>query len=84
MQELLPLSAGLLLGALVGTLRPSIRVPVGAALAVVVGALATVVSGEFKVSWAYLLFDIPLVAVCAVLGFLVARRLRAHWARRSA
>jgi hypothetical protein len=75
MAEFFPLSAGLLLGALLGFVRPSIRVPVGATLATAVGVLATVASGEFRVTWAYLLIDIPLVAVAAVAGFLVTRRL---------
>jgi hypothetical protein len=35
---------------------------------VALGVLATVVSGEFRVSWEFLLFDIPLVAVSAFLG----------------
>jgi hypothetical protein len=74
MEEPLPLSAGLVLGALL-VVRPSIRVPVGAALATALGVLATVASGESKVTWAYLLIDIPLVAVAAVAGFLVTRRL---------
>jgi hypothetical protein len=77
MEELFPLSAGLVLGALLGFVRPSIRVPVGAALATALGVLATVASGEFKMTWAYVLIDIPLVGVAAVAGFLVTRRLAA-------
>jgi hypothetical protein len=50
--------------------------PIGAGLAIVLGLLATVVTGEFKTSWGYLLFDIPLVAFAAFLGFLSARHLR--------
>jgi hypothetical protein len=53
-----------------------LRLPVGTALAVVLGVLATVVSGEFRVSWAFLLIDIPLVALSAVGGLLTVRRLR--------
>lgn len=75
MEELFPLSAGLILGALLGFVRPSIRVPVGTTLATALGVLATVASGEFRVTWAYLLIDIPLVAVAAVAGFVVTRRL---------
>jgi hypothetical protein len=74
--ELFPLASGLLLGALLGLLRPSIRAPVGIVAAVALGVLATVVSGEFRVSWEFLLFDIPLVAVSAVLGMAAARRVR--------
>jgi hypothetical protein len=74
-EELFPLATGLVLGGLLGFVRPSIRLPVGAALAVALGVLATVASGEFRVSWAYLLIDIPLVAVAAILGLLIARGL---------
>lgn len=75
MTELFPLGAGLVLGTLLGYVRPSIRVPLGVPLATAFGVLATVASGEFKMTWAYLLIDIPLVGVAAVTGFLVARRL---------
>ena len=37
--------------------------------------MATVASGEYRVSWAYLLIDIPLVVLAAVVGFAAARRL---------
>jgi len=76
MHELLPFALGLLLGAILGYVRPNLRLSAGAALAVVFGVLATVVSGEFKLSWGYLLFDIPLVACVAVLSLMVTRRLR--------
>jgi hypothetical protein len=82
MHELFPLTAGLLLGALLGLVRPSLRPAAGAAGAIALGVLATLISGEFRTSWDYLLFDIPLVAVCAFLGMLVARRLRGVPARR--
>jgi hypothetical protein len=75
MEELFPLCSGLALGALLGFLRPSLRVPTGAALAAGVGVMATVASGEYRVSWAYLLIDIPLVVQAAVVGFAAARRL---------
>jgi hypothetical protein len=80
MQELFPLACGLLLGVGLGVVRPTLRLPVGAALAIVLGLLATVITGEFKTSWAYLLFDIPLVGFAAFLGFLSGRRVRAHHA----
>lgn len=71
--ELLPIAAGLTSGSLIGYLRPSLRFPVGIACAVAFGFLATVVSGEFRVSWAYLLVDIPLVAVSALFAFTTMR-----------
>ena len=80
MHELFPFAAGLLVGALLGLLRPSLRPVIGGLLSVALGVCATVVSGEFRVSWEFLLFDIPLVAVAAVLGLLVARHVRARTA----
>jgi hypothetical protein len=73
MQELFPLACGLALGALLGALRPGIRLPVGAALAIVLGVVATVATGEFKTSWSYLLIDIPLVALAATVGMAAGR-----------
>jgi hypothetical protein len=79
-EEILPVVSGLFLGALIGLLRPSLRLPVGAALIVAFGVLATVVSGEYPISWSFLLIDIPLVAVSAAASLYVTHRLR--WASR--
>jgi hypothetical protein len=76
MEELFPIGCGLLLGTALGYLRPAIRLPVGIVSAVLLGVLATVVTGEFKTSWSYLLIDIPLVAVSATIGFLAGRHVR--------
>jgi hypothetical protein len=76
MHELFPFACGLVLGAALGALRPGTRLPLGAAMAVVLGVTATVVTGEFKVSWDYELIDIPLVACAAFLGLLAARHVR--------
>jgi hypothetical protein len=76
MKEFFPISCGLLLGAVLGYVRPAMRLPVGGLLAILLGGLATVITGEFTTSWGYLLVDIPLVAVAAVLGLVAARRLR--------
>ena len=76
MQELFPVALGIIAGGLIGFLRPGLRIAVGAALAVVLGTLATIVTGEFRISWEFLLFDIPLVAVCTVLTHMLVRRLR--------
>jgi hypothetical protein len=75
-QELFPLGCGLLLGAGLGWLRPSAPLPIGLVLAVALGVTATVVTGEFEISWSYLLIDIPLVAVAAVVGLLTTRAVR--------
>jgi hypothetical protein len=73
MQELVPLLSGLVLGAALGAIRPSIRWWVGALLAVALGVFATVVTGEFKSSWEYVLIDIPLVALAAACGLMATR-----------
>ena len=67
MAEFLPITAGLVSGLLLGSFSSRSRLAAG--------FLATVVSGEWRVSWAFLLVDIPLVAGCAVIGFLTSRAL---------
>jgi hypothetical protein len=79
-EELLPVASGLLIGLILGLLRSSLRVPVGLGLIIAFGVLATVVSGEYLMSWSFLLIDIPLVAVSAAASLFVTHRLR--WARR--
>jgi hypothetical protein len=76
MQEMFPVALGIVAGGLIGLLRPGLRVAVGAALAIVLGTLATIVTGEFRVSWEFLLFDIPLVALCTMLTHVLVRRRR--------
>jgi hypothetical protein len=76
MQEFFPLASGLLLGAGLGFVRPRIRLPVGAALAIVGGVLATLVTGEFKTSWSFVVIDVPLVAMAAALGLVAGRQAR--------
>ncbi len=70
--ELLPIASGLFVGCVLGLVRPGLRVPVGIALAILFGVMATVASGEFLESWAFLLIDIPLVAIAAVIGFVAS------------
>jgi hypothetical protein len=74
MTEFFPIAAGLSCGLLLGSLTARRRVIVGLAFSVVAGVLATVVSGEWRISWAFLLIDIPLVAVSAAAGDLLSRR----------
>lgn len=59
--ELFPLVSGVLTGLVIGLIRPSLRRWAGILLAVVLGTLATIVSGEFAIGWEFLLIDIPLV-----------------------
>jgi len=78
MTELVPISYGLLVGLCLGLLAPRQRVPIGLVLAVLLGVTATVVTGEWEVSWAFILVDIPLVALSTSVAYLAARRLRAR------
>jgi hypothetical protein len=80
-EELLPVASGLVIGSILGLLRPSLRVPIGVVLILTFGALATMVSGEYLISWSFLLIDIPLVAISVGAGLIVTHRLRR--ARRS-
>lgn len=77
MEELFPVACGLLIGLLLGALprRPGL-VSAGAA-AVGAGILATIVSGEFRISWGFLLIDIPLVAVAIAVAYTAVRARRA-------
>jgi hypothetical protein len=76
MHELFPIAAGLLLGSLLQFLRPSLRLPVGLAAAVVVGITATVISGEYKIGWEFLAIDIPGAALATAAGYLATKRAR--------
>ena len=80
--ELLPIVSGLLVGSLMTLIRPQVRLVVAAASAVVLGTIATVVSGEYRIGWEFLLIDIPLVALGAVAGFALVRALRRASSRR--
>jgi hypothetical protein len=74
--EVFPVLTGILIGIALGWLRPRTRLWAGSALAVLGGLLATVVSGEFRLTWAYLLIDIPLVAGASILALAVSRHVR--------
>ncbi|MFC5264304.1 hypothetical protein ACFPJ1_19520 [Kribbella qitaiheensis] len=76
MNELLPILGGLLLGVVLQrahSLRT--RLLFGGISAIIVGAVATIVSGEYLISWGFLLVDIPLVAVSAAAAYFGTRTL---------
>jgi hypothetical protein len=77
--EFLPIISGIVLGSILGFLKPKLRLSVGAVLVILLGILATVASGEFEISWGFLLIDIPLVAVSAAIALFAVHRLR--WSR---
>jgi hypothetical protein len=76
MEELFPIIGGVLLGCGLGYLNPRIRWRIGLPIALLLGVLATVFSGEFRLTWAYLLIDIPLVVGCAGAALFVVHRVR--------
>jgi hypothetical protein len=65
MSELFPVLCGACAGLALGTIPPARRFRLGLLLSVLLGITATIVSGEFRIGWEYLLIDIPLVAVSA-------------------
>ena len=72
MQEFVPLLSGFGVGLAVGALRLSVPRRLSVLMVVALGVFATVLTGEFEVSWAFVLIDIPLVAVAALCGLAVA------------
>ena len=72
-RDLLPIALGLGVGTALAGLRPSASIAVGIMVAVPLGFLVTVVTGEFELGWEYLLVDIPLVAVSAAAGAWIVR-----------
>jgi hypothetical protein len=76
MSEVFPLLSGLLVGLALGLLRPKTRLITGVVAAIILGTAATIVSGEYKIGWEFLLVDIPLVAASCAASFLALRMLR--------
>jgi hypothetical protein len=76
MQELFPIALGFVLGAALGLLRPRLRLAVGVAASVALGAVATVATGEYRLGWEFVLVDIPLVGAAAGVCLLGGRALR--------
>jgi hypothetical protein len=73
MHELFPVAGGLLVGASAAWLASRVRVRVVALAAAVLGGVATLVSGEYRIGWEFLPVDIPLVAVSASFAVMVVR-----------
>jgi hypothetical protein len=71
--EFFPILSGLVCGVLLGCLTVRRPLLVGVLFSVVAGVLATVLAGEWRISWGFLLIDIPLVGMSAVVGDLLAR-----------
>lgn len=79
MNEILPVTFGVIAGLVMGsvTVRRPLAVWIG--LSVVLGVAATFLTGEWQASWAFVLVDVPLVALAAVAAHLGARRAGERW-----
>jgi hypothetical protein len=78
MSELFPLACGILVGSVLGLVKPVGRLGLAILLSTLLGFAATVVSGEFRIGWEYLLIDIPLVAVAAAAAYLLMGAIARH------
>ncbi len=79
--EAFPIIAGLACGILVGSTTGRWRAWQVTLVAVGLGLAATILTGEWRISWLFLLVDIPLVAVSALVGSLTARAAQTRRAR---
>lgn len=76
MDELIPLILGAVFGAIIWlTTTARSRFAASVAAVILSGAAATIVSGEYRESWIYLLLDFGEAAFGLVIGYVVASRL---------
>jgi hypothetical protein len=75
MDEIFPILGGAFLGLALSFLPPGARWW-GAIPIVLLGTAATILSGEFRLSWEFLLVDIPLVGIACVAAMAVAGKMR--------
>ena len=83
MHELLPILGGFLLGFLASRLKPALALPLAATGTIAIGFAATIVSGEFRVTWDFLAVDIPGTALAVASGYVTARWLQGTSRRHS-
>lgn len=76
MSEIFPIVSGLIVGSFLGLIAPRLRLPLGVIAAIVLGTMATIISGEFRIGWEFLFVDIPLVGVSSLAALVGGRALR--------
>ncbi|MEZ4523547.1 MAG: hypothetical protein R3A46_18165 [Thermomicrobiales bacterium] len=75
MGEIFPIAAGIALGMVaLRIMDVRLRAATIAVMSVVFGVIATAISGEALISWAFVLIDIPLVLVAALATVVIAPR----------
>jgi hypothetical protein len=77
--EILPIVSGLLLGELLGWMEPDSRKRIGLSAALAVSFLATILSGEYRISWGFLMLDTVLVIAATLASLVTLQRVR--WSR---
>ena len=79
MLEVFPIAAGILLGLILLRIsNPRLKTVLFIVGSLVFGVMATVISGEFKITWEFVLLDIPEVMLSAAAVVLLAPRAK-HW-----
>jgi hypothetical protein len=73
-KEYWPVLAGIVLGLILRHVPPRLRTPIGFALTLLFGCLATIASGEFLVSGSYYVLDMLQVTASAAVVLGLARR----------
>ena len=76
--ELFPIVSGIALGAVHARRHSRLATIASVAIAVGLGIAATVLSGEFRLTWDFLLIDIPLVTCTAAATSLLIRRVTSN------
>ena len=83
MDEVFPVLAGIVVGLVTQSLGPRVRAVVLGVLSVVFGVVASWISGELTISWAYLLIDIAQVLGAALSIWALATAWRRRFWRTS-
>lgn len=82
MGEIIPVVLGIILGSLVRRgAGGAMRAVLSLFAAAVCGLFATVIAGEYQISWLYLLPDLGEATLGLAIGFAVASRLPTRFAR---
>jgi len=79
--EIFPILGGFVVGMLLRIVPRRFRLVVGPVAVLTVGALATIISGEYELGWEYLLVDVPLAALAAAAGYIAVPHLAPRSAR---